>query len=82
MIPTAICILYWLWQVLVLTGNPAHRPPLVDFANLITKKLSLLVCGHVITEPGSVHLATLKESTQRWLTDRKIKVGVLQCTAT
>jgi len=60
-------------KVLVLTGNPAHRPPLVDFANLITKKLSLLICGHVITEPGSVHLATLKESTQAWLTDRKIK---------
>merc|ERR1719430_629338 len=60
-------------KVLVLTGNPAHRPPLVDFANLITKKLSLLICGHVITEPGSVHLATLKESTQAWLTDKKIK---------
>jgi len=60
-------------KVLVLTGNPAHRPPLVDFANLITKKLSLLICGHVITEPGSVHLSTLKESTQAWLTDRKIK---------
>merc|ERR1719450_2101364 len=60
-------------KVLVLTGNPATRPPLVDFANLITKKLSLLICGHVITEPGSVHLATLKESTQAWLTDKKIK---------
>jgi len=60
-------------KVLVLTGNPAHRPPLVDFANLFTKKLSLLICGHVITEPGSVHLATLKESTQAWLTDKKIK---------
>eukprot|EP00092_Neocalanus_flemingeri_P012452 GFUD01013425.1.p1 GENE.GFUD01013425.1~~GFUD01013425.1.p1 ORF type:complete len:1079 (+),score=254.39 GFUD01013425.1:143-3379(+) len=60
-------------KVLVLTGNPAHRPPLVDFANLITKKLSLLICSHVITEPGSVHLATLKESTQTWLTDKKIK---------
>lgn len=60
-------------KVLVLTGNPAHRPPLVDFANLITKKLSLLICGHVLTEPGSVHLSTLKESTQAWLTDKKIK---------
>merc|ERR1719466_298382 len=60
-------------KLLVLTGNPATRPPLVDFANLITKKLSLLICGHVISEPGSVHLSTLKESTQAWLTDRKIK---------
>jgi len=60
-------------KLIVLTGNPATRPPLVDFANLITKKLSLLICGHVISEPGSVHLATLKESTQAWLNDRKIK---------
>jgi len=60
-------------KVLVLSGNPAHRPPLVDFANLITKKLSLLICGHVIQEPGSVHLSTLRESTQTWLTERKVK---------
>lgn len=64
---------YDLAQVLVLTGNPAHRPPLVDFANLITKKLSLLICGHVVSEPGSLHLPTLKESTQAWLNDRKVK---------
>ena len=36
-------------KILVFTGNPAHRPPLVDFANLLTKKLSLLMCGHVLT---------------------------------
>jgi solute carrier family 12 sodium/potassium/chloride transporter 2 len=60
-------------KVLVLTGNPAHRPPLVDFANLITKKLSLLICAHVITEPGSKHLALMRESTQAWLNDHKIK---------
>eukprot|EP00092_Neocalanus_flemingeri_P022059 GFUD01023924.1.p1 GENE.GFUD01023924.1~~GFUD01023924.1.p1 ORF type:complete len:678 (+),score=148.39 GFUD01023924.1:220-2253(+) len=35
-------------KVLVMTGNPADRPLLVDFANLITKKLSLLICGHVV----------------------------------
>merc|ERR1711963_288020 len=60
-------------KILVLTGNPAHRPPLVDFANLLTKKLSLLICGHVITDPGSVQLSLLKESTQTWLNDKKIK---------
>ena len=27
-------------KLLVLTGNPGHRPALVDFANLITKKVS------------------------------------------
>ena len=26
-------------KILVLTGNPAHRPALVDFANEITKKV-------------------------------------------
>jgi hypothetical protein len=35
-------------QVLVLTGMPGSRPPLVDFANLITKGLSLLVCAHIL----------------------------------
>ena len=52
-------------KVLVLTGNPAHRPPLVDFANLFTKKLSLLICGHVITVSSrqcSVQLRLRKSS--------------------
>ena len=34
-------------QVLVLSGMPGSRPPLVDFANALTKNVSLLVCGHV-----------------------------------
>ena len=34
-------------KILVFSGVPAHRQPLVDFANLITKKLSLLICAHV-----------------------------------
>ena len=42
------------------SGNPAHRPSLVDFANIITKKMSLLVCGHVLREEGPVNLANLK----------------------
>ena len=37
-----------------MTGNPAHRPSLVDFANIITKKISILIAGHVITEQGPV----------------------------
>uniref|UniRef100_A0A914QG41 Amino acid permease/ SLC12A domain-containing protein n=1 Tax=Panagrolaimus davidi TaxID=227884 RepID=A0A914QG41_9BILA len=37
-------------QILCLSGNPAARPPLVDFAHAITKGNSLLGCGHVI--PG------------------------------
>ncbi|KAJ4451627.1 hypothetical protein ANN_03096, partial [Periplaneta americana] len=41
-------------QVLVLTGMPGTRPPLVDFANLITKGLSLLVCGNILKNMGGV----------------------------
>ena len=35
-------------QFLVLTGNPAARPSLVDFANSITKGTSLMICGYVV----------------------------------
>lgn len=34
-------------QVLVLSGLPSNRPPLVTFARLITKNLSLLICGNI-----------------------------------
>lgn len=34
-------------QILVLSGIPSARPAIIDFANLLTKRLSLLVCGHV-----------------------------------
>lgn len=36
-------------QILVLSGMPSARPSLVDFAHLLTKNLSLLVCGHINT---------------------------------
>lgn len=36
-------------QILVLSGLPSHRPPLVTFARLITKHLSLMICGHIHT---------------------------------
>uniref|UniRef100_A0A914W2W5 Solute carrier family 12 member 2 n=1 Tax=Plectus sambesii TaxID=2011161 RepID=A0A914W2W5_9BILA len=35
-------------QLLVLTGNPVARTPLVDFAYSITKGNSLMICGHVV----------------------------------
>lgn len=35
-------------QILVLAGPPNARPQLVTFAYLLTKKLSLLVCGHIM----------------------------------
>lgn len=35
-------------QILILSGIPGWRPPLVHFASLVTKGLSLLVCGHAV----------------------------------
>lgn len=35
-------------QILVLCGAPHTRPPLLDFANLITKNNSLLVIGDIV----------------------------------
>lgn len=35
-------------QVLLLAGNPAARPSLVDFAYNITKGSSLMICGFVV----------------------------------
>jgi len=35
-------------QILVLTGKPQDRPPLVDLTKLITKNHALMVCGHVV----------------------------------
>jgi solute carrier family 12 sodium/potassium/chloride transporter 2 len=60
-------------KILLLSGNPAHRQPLVDFANLLTKKLSLLICAHIV--PTSEHLdkANLTKNVQAWLRDRKVK---------
>uniref|UniRef100_A0A914X1N1 Solute carrier family 12 member 2 n=1 Tax=Plectus sambesii TaxID=2011161 RepID=A0A914X1N1_9BILA len=45
-------------QFLVMTGNPASRRPLLDFASSITKGHSLIVCGHVL--PHEVSLDVLK----------------------
>ena len=35
-------------QILAMSGSPASRPAIVDFAYLICKKNSMLVCGNVI----------------------------------
>ncbi|XP_052797099.1 solute carrier family 12 member 2-like isoform X2 [Mya arenaria] len=64
-------------QVLVLTGFPCNRPDLVYFVNGLTKKISLMICGHIIE--GS-HSDTLKDYRRykrgyvnRWLSKRHIK---------
>ena len=60
-------------KILVFTGVPVHRQPLVDFANLITKKLSLLICAHVEENSQFGYVETLKENVGHWLKDHNIK---------
>ncbi|KAE8573766.1 hypothetical protein A483_HHAL011684 [Halyomorpha halys] len=61
-------------QILVLSGSPNSRPPLTDFAYLITKNISLLVCGNISEKAmpqRTRNLLTFK--AQNWLYYHKIK---------
>ncbi|CAL1284610.1 unnamed protein product [Larinioides sclopetarius] len=62
-------------QLLILTGHPSHRPPIVDFGYTITKKLSLLICGNVITKEHLNHKARtgMLEMGHKYLRHRGIK---------
>ena len=60
-------------QVLLMTGNPAHRQPLVDFANLITKRSSLLICANIETDLDREEDKETKEVINSWLDDHDIK---------
>ncbi|XP_028166446.1 bumetanide-sensitive sodium-(potassium)-chloride cotransporter-like [Ostrinia furnacalis] len=61
-------------QILVLTGYPAERPILTDFSYLLTKGLSLMLCGHIIQGQTS-HRAreALSSRAYGWFAKRKIK---------
>ena len=61
-------------KLLVMAGNPADRPPLVDFANLITKRISLLELVNIVTD--NVDLSTMqamRSYTDKWLRENRIK---------
>ncbi|ULT93610.1 hypothetical protein L3Y34_003243 [Caenorhabditis briggsae] len=64
-------------QVLVLSGNPASRSCLVDFANNITKGSSLLVCGQVVPYDPSDRVHTvirkLDDVVSIWMRKRHLK---------
>lgn len=60
-------------KVLVFSGNPAHRIPLMDFAHLLTKKLSLLMCADVQQDVTTKERESLKETASNWLSEHKIK---------
>ncbi|XP_019632881.1 PREDICTED: solute carrier family 12 member 1-like isoform X3 [Branchiostoma belcheri] len=62
-------------QLLVLTGAPHHRPPLVDLGSHITKEVGLMVCGQVIL--GDLTQANIRKCTSqkenKWMQKRKVK---------
>lgn len=61
-------------QILVLTGNPSSRPPLVDFSYNITKKLSLMICGHYVKGIQHHHVREARtRNAHNWLAKRRIK---------
>jgi len=60
-------------QVLVLSGAPGNRPPLVDFANALTKNLSLLICGHVIKSTTARTKLAVQNQANGWLIRHKVK---------
>ncbi|XP_053303974.1 solute carrier family 12 member 3-like [Spea bombifrons] len=57
-------------QCLVLTGPPNFRPALVDFVSSVTKNISLMICGNVVTENDKV---TDSDGHLRWLNTRKVR---------
>ncbi|XP_012268640.2 bumetanide-sensitive sodium-(potassium)-chloride cotransporter isoform X2 [Athalia rosae] len=61
-------------QVLVLSGPPSARSVLVDFAHLVTKNHSLLICGHIVESvlPHRTRASLISKSTS-WLRANKVK---------
>ncbi|XP_070136599.1 bumetanide-sensitive sodium-(potassium)-chloride cotransporter isoform X2 [Drosophila bipectinata] len=61
-------------QILVLSGLPNTRPVLVDLAYMLTKNLSLLVCGHVVRGSSSQKYRTyLQERAGNWFRKHRVK---------
>ncbi|XP_019869994.2 bumetanide-sensitive sodium-(potassium)-chloride cotransporter [Aethina tumida] len=66
-------------QILVLSGMPSARPALIDFANLLTKNLSMLVCGHINTVNVNQRIRNvLNYKAQGWFKAHRIKAFYTQ----
>ncbi|KAL1459489.1 hypothetical protein WDU94_011466 [Cyamophila willieti] len=61
-------------QILVLSGLPSARPALVDFAALLSKNISLLICGHItkVKVPDTLR-KSLYDKARHYLSVHKIK---------
>lgn len=61
-------------QILVLAGSPSCRPILVNFGYLLTKKLSMLVVGHVMKQQISQKYRNfLLKKSNEWCKRHKVK---------
>ncbi|XP_031332730.1 bumetanide-sensitive sodium-(potassium)-chloride cotransporter [Photinus pyralis] len=66
-------------QILVLSGMPSARPALVDFSYLLTKNLSLLICGHINSSWLHQRIRNvLSFKARAWLKASKIKGFYMQ----
>ena len=66
--------LQFCFQIVVLSGPPADRPCLVDFANLITKRLSLLECVNIVKDTIDwKKVETTKANGIQWLKNNNVK---------
>ncbi|XP_037954068.1 bumetanide-sensitive sodium-(potassium)-chloride cotransporter-like isoform X2 [Teleopsis dalmanni] len=61
-------------QVLVLSGDPKIRPPLIDFGYLLTKQNSLMFVGNILPKSiGYKNSQKIIKEGQKYLDERKIK---------
>ncbi|KAK3849934.1 hypothetical protein Pcinc_043333 [Petrolisthes cinctipes] len=61
-------------QLLVLSGEVRSRPPLLHLGHLLTKNISLLVCGHVIQTGQSQRVRnSLSKQAYTWFNKHKIR---------
>ncbi|XP_068207852.1 bumetanide-sensitive sodium-(potassium)-chloride cotransporter-like [Palaemon carinicauda] len=61
-------------QILVLSGMPSSRTPLVQFAHSITKNMSLLITGQCFPEAQSFRVKEqLQHEATTWLAKHKIR---------
>ena len=62
-------------QIIVLSGEPSDRPALVDFANLLTRHISLLMCTNIISDEDLSWEAVGANKTRlnKWLIKNDIK---------
>lgn len=62
-------------KLLLLSGPPSSRPSLMHFANLITKKISLLSTTHIVKEPDIdwPEVDALRTAAQEWCLRNKVE---------